>query len=280
MCRWMVYSGDPILAEDLLFKPEHSLIEQSLHSTMGATTTNGDGFGIGWYGEGPVPAVFKNVDPAWNDQNLRELTQQVRTGLLFAHVRASTGTPVQRSNCHPFRHGSRLWMHNGAVFGFHELKRDIMFAIDPSLYPDIEGSTDSEALFFLALTFGLEDDPITAVAKAVGLVEHLAERHGVADPVQATMATSDGQSVWAFRYSSMHRSRTLFHSTNVAQLRDLHPELEVLGRVGDEARLVVSEPLRDLPGAWREVPESSCGIIQPGDDEIRDFAPIPPTFVA
>ena len=109
----MVYSGDPLLAENLLFKPEHSLIEQSLHSRMGATTTNGDGFGIGWYGLGPRPAVFKSVDPAWNDQNLRELTSQVTTRLLFAHVRASTGTPVQRSNCHPFRHGDWLWMHNG-----------------------------------------------------------------------------------------------------------------------------------------------------------------------
>ncbi|WP_231372289.1 class II glutamine amidotransferase [Terracoccus sp. 273MFTsu3.1] len=280
MCRWMVYSGDPILAEDLLFKPEHSLIEQSLHSRMGATTTNGDGFGIGWYGDDPKPAVFKSVDPAWNDENLRELTSQVRTRLMFAHVRASTGTPVQRSNCHPFRHGTWLWMHNGAVFGFHELKRDLMFAIDPSLYPDVEGSTDSEALFFLALTFGLEDDPIGAVARAVGFVEDLAERRGMSNPVQATMATSDGERVWAFRYSSQHQSRTLFHSTNVAQLRELYPELEGLRSFGDETRFVVSEPLRDLPGAWREVPESSCGIIQPGDDEMRPFEPVRPTHVA
>ena len=178
----MVYSGDPLLAEDLLFKPEHSLIEQSLHSTMGATTTNGDGFGIGWYGLGPTPAVFKNVDPAWNDRNLRELAAQVRTPLFFAHVRASTGTPVQRSNCHPFRHDDWLWMHNGAVFGFHELKRDLVFAVDPSLYPDIEGSTDSEVLFFLALTFGLEDDPMGGVARAFGFVEDLARRKGVSNP--------------------------------------------------------------------------------------------------
>jgi glutamine amidotransferase len=279
MCRWMVYSGDPVLAEDLLFKPEHSLIEQSLHSRMGATTTNGDGFGIGWYGEGSAPALFKSVDPAWNDENLRELTTQVRTRLLFAHVRASTGTPVQRSNCHPFRHGDWLWMHNGAVFGFHEMKRDLMFAVDPSLYPDITGSTDSEALFFLALTFGLEDDPVTAVARAVGFVEDLAERAGVANPVQATMAATNGESVWAFRYSSQHQSRTLFHSTNVAQLRDLHPEVEMLRTLSDETRFVVSEPLRDLPGAWREVPESSYGVIQPGEDELRPFAPIRPAHV-
>ncbi len=276
----MVYSGGPILVEDLLFKPKYSLIEQSLHSRMGATTTNGDGFGIGWYGDRQQPAVFKSVDPAWSDANLRELTSQVQTPLLFAHVRASTGTPVQRSNCHPFRHGDWLWMHNGALSGFHELKRDLLFAVDPSLYPDIEGSTDSEALFFLALTFGLEADPIDGVARAVGFVEDLAERRGVANPVQATMATSDGKSVWVFRYSSQHQSRTLFHSTDVTQLRSLYPDLELLRTLGDETRLVVSEPLGDLPGAWREVPESSCGIIQPGADEIRPFVPIRPVRVA
>ena len=276
----MVYSGGPILVEDLLFKPKYSLIEQSLHSRMGATTTNGDGFGIGWYGDRQEPAIFKSVDPAWNDANLRELTSQVRTPLLFAHVRASTGTPVQRSNCHPFRHGEWLWMHNGAVSCFHELKRDLLFTVDPSLYPDIEGSTDSEALFFLALTFGLQGDPVEGVARAIGFVEDLAERRGIANPIQATMATSDGKSVWVFRYSSQHQSRTLFHSTDVTQLRDLYPELEVLRMLGDEARLVVSEPLGDLPGAWREVPESSCGIIQPGADEIRPFVPIRPVHVS
>jgi predicted glutamine amidotransferase len=276
----MAYSGDPVLAEDLLFKPKHSLIEQSLHSSMGATTTNGDGFGIGWYGRGPTPAVFKNVDPAWNDRNLRELASQVSTPLFFAHVRASTGTPVQRSNCHPFRWRERLWMHNGAIFGFHELKRDLVLAVDPSLYPDIEGSTDSEVLFFLALTFGLQDDPIAGVARAIGFVEDLAERKGVTDPVQATIATSDGRSVWAFRYSSQHQSRSLFHSTAVTELRRLHPEVEALATISDDARLVVSEPLRDLPGAWREVPESSVGIIQAGDDEIRSFTPVRPAHAA
>lgn len=276
----MVYSGDPLLAENLLFKPEHSLIEQSLHSRMGATTTNGDGFGIGWYGLGSRPAVFKSVDPAWNDQNLRELTSQVKTPLLFAHVRASTGTPVQRSNCHPFRHGNWLWMHNGLVRGFHDLKRELAFAVDPALYPHIEGSTDSEMLFFLALTFGLEDDPVRGVARAVGFVEDLASRRGVPNPLQATIATSNGESVWAFRYSSEHQTRTLFHSTDVNQLRLLHPEVEELTHLSDEARFVVSEPLRDLPGAWRELPESSVGIIQPGDDEIRSFQPEPPALVA
>ena len=273
MCRWMAYSGDPVLVEDLLFRPKHSLIDQSLHSRLGATTTNGDGFGIGWYGEGPRPALFKSVDPAWNDQNLREIATQVRTPLFFAHVRASTGTAVQRTNCHPFRHGRWLWMHNGAVRGFHEIKRELLAAVDPSLFPDIEGSTDSETLFFLALTFGLTDDPIRAVSRAVGFVEKVGRESGIDDPVQMTVATTDGESMWVFRYSSEGKSRSLFFSTAVSSLRQLHPEVEVLHRLSEEARFVVSEPLRELPGAWNEVPESSVGLVRPGQDEISEFRP-------
>ena len=40
---------------------------------------------------------------------------------------------------------------------------------------------------------------------------------------------------------------------------------------------MVSEPLGDeLPGAWNEVPESSWGVIKPGDDEIHAFEPEAP----
>ena len=275
MCRWMAYSGDPVLAEDLLFRPAHSLIDQSLHSRMGAETTNGDGFGIGWYGEGAAPALFKSIEPAWNDRNLRELANQVRAAVFFAHIRASTGTPVQRSNCHPFRYDRWLWMHNGAITDFHRVKRDLVLAVDTSLYPDIEGSTDSEALFFLALTFGLADDPPRAVERAVGLVEEVGRRHGIEHPIQMTVATTDGSSIWAFRYSSVGRSRSLFYSTAVTTLRELHPELEVLRELSDHARLVVSEPLRDLAGAWNEVPESSWGVVRmTGQDELHPFHPI------
>jgi predicted glutamine amidotransferase len=275
MCRWLAYSGDPILIEDLLFRPVHSLVDQSLHSRMGATTTNGDGFGVGWYGDDEsAPAVFKAIEPAWNDWNLRELAGQIRTRLMFAHVRASTGTPVQRSNCHPFRYDRWLWMHNGAIAQFAAVKRDLLLAIDPSLFPGIEGSTDSETFFFLALTFGLFDDPPRAVERAVGLVEDIGHRHGIQHPIQLTVATTDGSSIWAFRYSSEGRSRSLFYSTAVSALRRLHPEVPVLQTLSDETRLVVSEPLGDLEGAWNEVPESSWGIVRAnGDDELHPFRP-------
>jgi len=277
MCRWLAYSGSPLLIEDVLYKPAHSLIVQSLHSTLGAETTNGDGFGLGWYGAGETPGVFRSIEPAWNDRNLRELAAHIESPILFAHIRASSGSPVQQTNCHPFRHGRWLWMHNGVIREFSEVKRELVLAVDPSLYPHIEGSTDSEVFFFLALTLGLEDDPPGAVEQAVGLIEEIGRRHGVANPIQMSVATTDGTSVWAFRYSSEHDSRTLFYSTDVVTLRALHPEVELLAKVSDESRLIVSEPLRDLPGAWNTVPESSYGVVQAGQDELRSFTPKVPS---
>jgi glutamine amidotransferase len=273
MCRWLAYSGSPVRIEDLLYKPEHSLIDQSLHSKLGAETTNGDGFGVGWYGVGETPGVFHSVEPAWNDWNLRELAGHLESPVVFAHIRASSGTPVQQTNCHPFRHGRWLWMHNGLIGDFHRVKRDLMLRVDPELYPEIRGSSDSELFFFLALTFGLEDDPPGAVEQAVGLIEAVGREHGVDHPIQMTVATTDGSRVWGFRYSSEGKSRSLFYSTDVSTLRQTHPELPALRKLSDESRLVVSEPLRDVEGLWNEVPESSYGVIEEGQDEMRPFTP-------
>ena len=276
MCRWLAYSGTPVLLDELLYKPKYSLIDQSLHSRLGATTTNGDGFGVGWYGVGDTPAVFHSMEPAWNDRNLQELAKHTSSPLVFAHIRASTGTAVQQTNCHPFRHGNWLWMHNGALRDFERVKRDLRFAIAPELYPEIEGSTDSETFFYLALTRGLEEDPPKAVQEAVGIIEETGRRHEVEHPIQMTVATTDGERVWAFRYSSEGDSRSLFFSTDIVTLKTLYPDDARLQDLGDESRLIVSEPLGTLAGAWNEVPESSWGVIQPGQDEIHDFAPASP----
>jgi glutamine amidotransferase len=148
-----------------------------------------------------------------------------------------------------------------------------LLAIEPSLFDDIVGSTDSEALFYLALTFGLEDDPIGAMERAVGFVEATGRERGVEHPVQMTVGMSDGKRLWAVRYSSEHRSRTLFVSEHVDALRKLHPDNPRLQRFTEEDRIVVSEPPGSLPGAWLEVPESTAIIIQQGADEQLPFQP-------
>ncbi|GAA1122474.1 class II glutamine amidotransferase [Kitasatospora arboriphila] len=282
MCRWLAYSGSPIALAELLYKPRHSLIDQSRHARMGVETTNGDGCGVGWYPDigggtdGAEPAIFHATGPAWSDRNLLELSRCVRSPLFLAHIRASTGTAVQQSNCHPFRYGRWLWMHNGAISGFPELKRDLALTVDPTLYPFIEGSTDSELMFYVALTFGLQDDAPRAVERMIGTIEAVAQRHGVPDPLQMTVAVSDGHRLWAFRYSTERHSRSLFFSTDVRTLRTLHPEIEALQEVADGTRVVVSEPLGDLEGAWHEVPESSYGVVEDGHGELHTFSPLAP----
>jgi predicted glutamine amidotransferase len=91
MCRWMAWHGQPVLIEELLFKTRHGIVDQSLHSRMGAEPTNGDGFGLGWYGGGEGPAVYHSVAPAWGNANLRELAAHVESPMFLAHVRAAIG---------------------------------------------------------------------------------------------------------------------------------------------------------------------------------------------
>lgn len=278
MCRWLAYSGSPILLDELLFKPEHSLIEQSRFAQLGAETTNGDGHGLGLYQDGGDirPMVIRSITPAWSDLNLRELADHRRSRLFFAHIRASTGSAVQQTNCHPFRYDRWLWMHNGVIADFDRLKRDPVFAVDPELYPAIHGSTDSEVMFFLALTFGLAEDPPAAVERMAGFVERSGREHGVEHPLQMTIAASDGERVWSFRYSSENRSRSLFYSTDVHSIRQLQPDMFAREQLTDDARLIVSEPLRDLPGAWNEVPESTYIVIEHGMHEVHPFLPVMP----
>src|ERR1700750_1411224 len=184
MCRWPAYSGSPIVLERALYAPAHSLIDQSLHSKLGAETTNGDGFGVGWYGEGNTPGIYRSIDPAWNDRNLQNISAHIRSPLVFAHLRPPIGSAVQETNCHPFCHGKWLFMHNGFIDGFHDIKRDLTLAVDPALYASIEGSRHSGVFFYRALPSALEEAPPAAVAAAVGLIEDVGRKHGFEHPIQ------------------------------------------------------------------------------------------------
>jgi glutamine amidotransferase len=260
----MAWLGQPVLIEELLFKTQHGIVDQSLHARMGAEPTNGDGFGLGWYGSGEGPAVYRSISPAWADPNLRELAAHTESSLFLTHVRAAIGSPVQETNCHPFRRGRWLFVHNGYIADFHLLRRDLMLAVDPGLFAEINGSTDTEVVFHLALTFGLEDDPVAALERTVGVIESAAEARGVKGAVQATFGVSDGESLWAVRYSTEGPARSLFASADAEALRRLYPDNPRFKRLGADDRLIVSEPFSDLPGVWREIPEATAVTVQRG----------------
>src|SRR3954469_516903 len=215
MCRWMAWFGQPVMIEEVLFQTPHGIVDQSLHSRMGAETTNGDGFGLGWDGARAGPRWFHSVEPAWGDANLRELAAHIESPLFMTHVRAAIGSPVQQTNCHPFRHGRWLFVHNGYIAEPRVLRRDMMLAIDPALFADVQGSTDTEVVFHLALTLGLESDPIGALERTIGFIEATAAENRVAAPAQGTFGVSDGTCLWAVRYASVGSARSLFASADV-----------------------------------------------------------------
>jgi predicted glutamine amidotransferase len=276
MCRWMAWLGQPVLIEELLFKSQHGIVDQSLHARMGAEPTNGDGFGLGWYGDGIGPAVYRSVSPAWGDPNLRELAAHIESPLFLAHVRAAIGSPVQETNCHPFRRGEWLFVHNGFIADFHVLRRELMLAIDPELFADVQGSTDTEVVFHLALTHGLTEDPIAALETTVGLIETAARNHGIDEAVQASFGVTDGTTLWGVRYATDGQPRTLFLSADAKAVQNLYPDNPRFQRLTDDDRLIVSEPLSDLPGVWHEVPKSTAVTVRRGGVlEELPFRPLP-----
>ena len=249
MCRWIAYKGQPIYLDALVATPERSLIAQSMCAAETHVATNGDGFGVGWYGEREVPGLYREVRPAWSDENLRSLCSQVRSPLFFAHVRASTGPATARANCHPFAVGRWMFMHNGQIGGYHAVKRRLDALIPDALYPHRAGTTDSEALFLAAFAFGLEHDPVGALLRTLAAVDGMMGEAGVTEPLRATLALTDGRDLHAIRWASDGRAPTLYY------------------RHASHALMVASEPLDSDRAAWREVPQHGV-LLSRGDEPL------------
>jgi predicted glutamine amidotransferase len=276
MCRWIAYFGNPIRPRTLLYDTAHGLVEQSRRDRFAGGHPNADGVGLGWYddaGGDDEPGLYRNTMPAWGDRNLRDLAGHIRSPLFLGHIRAATGTPVEQSNCHPFRHGRWLFQHNGFIDQHLEHRRELLLAVDPALFPSIDGTTDSQLLFFLALTFGLEHDPIGALERMAGFVEAIGHSHDIAEPLQMTIAVSDGERLYAARYASGPVVNSLFVSEHATSIRALYPDDERFSVFSDSSRVIVSEPLGDLPGVWREVPPATALIVGPDQDVEMPFKP-------
>lgn len=257
MCRWIAYLGEPVFLEDFVVSPGRSLVAQSRRAHESMTEVNGDGFGLGWYGDRPEPGIFRDIRPAWSDDNLLSIARQVRSRLFLAHVRASTGTSTTRANCHPFTVGPWLFMHNGSIGDYWRLRRQIEMTIPDHLFEHRHGTTDSEAMFLVMLGAGLEGDPQDATARAVGQIELLMRRAGVEAPLRFTSAFSDGRRLYAVRYASDDQPLTLYTR---ARLRGM-------------GTLVASEPLDEVRDGWTPVPPNSFVTVGPDGVEAVPFRP-------
>lgn len=246
MCRWIAYRGAPIFLETWVAAPAHSLIHQSLHAAEAVTGTNGDGFGVGWYADRDEPGLYRETLPAWSDENLRHLCRQIRAQLFFAHVRASTGPATSRNNCHPFAHGRWLFMHNGQIGGWPQMRRAVEGMIPDALYDARAGTTDSEALFLAMVAAGIEADPVGAVTATLEAVAARMRAKHIKEPLRFAAALTDGRDIYAFRWASDDRPPTLYFSET------------------EERLLVASEPLDGARERWTLAPSNHALIAREG----------------
>ncbi|MEX2352752.1 MAG: class II glutamine amidotransferase [Gammaproteobacteria bacterium] len=212
MCRFILYQGPPILLGSLLIEPRHSLIRQSVNSYEREEPLNGDGFGVGWYAPefSEDPAVFRSITPAWNNRNLHNLARVVAGSCIFAHVRAATqSSGVNEANCHPFRYGSYLFMHNGDVGNFRKVRRRLLESVCDEAFSNVFGSTDSEHFFAVLIDELLKhkgDDSATAIAAALDVaisrVVEIVRQYGEGEPCYLNIAIGDGYNAVVSRYTN------------------------------------------------------------------------------
>ncbi|MEE2908600.1 MAG: class II glutamine amidotransferase [Planctomycetota bacterium] len=268
MCRWLAYCGEPIPMSRLLSEPEHSLLQQSRKAIQTQYTVNGDGVGVGWYSQSaPEPGLYRETRAAWNDENVDSLSHHVRSGLFLAHVRAVTRGAVARINTHPFRMSHWLFQHNGDVGGWDRVHKDLDQMISPPFYDERKGQTDSESLFALAMSLGLQQDPATALSAMVREVEALRTKHAVSEPFRMSVAATNGEALWAARYSSNGDTPTLYWGRGLSLVghdgcvNSLHPDSTV----------IVSEPLDMDTSSWQAVPDRGLLYVHNGDVTVSEL---------
>ncbi|KAK5657277.1 hypothetical protein OQA88_3336 [Cercophora sp. LCS_1] len=299
MCRFLVYNGsDEILLSKLILDPTHSILKQSFDSRLRLDTrrgqNNADGFGIGFYTEpklGAAPCLFTSTTPAWNCVNLQRLASKTASRLIFAHVRATTEGSLSEDNCHPFCHGSLMWMHNGGLGGWKQIKRRLGERLADKWYLGVVGGTDSEWAFALFLDtlermgydpssqpeggFGptvLRKAMLKTIAIINELIDGIPESIVLAENVDTrsllNFALSDGHTVICTRYvgSSSDEAASLYYSSgSLWETRMPDPDNTdyqmARSDKGADVVLVASEPLTFERENWVNVPTNSILTI-------------------
>lgn len=278
MCRFLTYAGAPILLADLLYRPVNSLIMQSHHAREREEPLNGDGFGVGWYTPeiDPSPCVQRSVTPAWSNRNLQALATKTRAAHLFAHVRAaSPGMVVTDVNVHPFAYDRFMWMHNGFVSGFHQIKRTLREGLKDEFYNMIQGTTDSEHAFALFLNclhdaFGEVDvtEMRRALVETIARLSEMTKSAGITEASFYNFAVTDGQAMVISRFcsaegikgASLHFSRGSSFECLPDGVCDMH---SVSSEQAASSVIVSSEMLTDDPSDWLDVPDNHTITVLP-----------------
>lgn len=238
MCRLAAWFGPSIKIEELILTPSHSLVDQSQAATESKFAVNGDGYGFAWYAEDGRIGLYRDVLPAWGDSNLASLASMITSRVILAHVRASTFGENSRSNCHPFVSGCWSFMHNGQIGNFAKYRRKLENDLSDSAFSQRVGNTDSELLFLLLLSHGLNKDVTSACQSVLELIARVTAESGKPNRISAVF--SDGRRLFALRTSSDNKSPSLY-----------------IGKKSDDSVLIASEPLDRNHDHWSAIEENT-----------------------
>ena len=265
MCRLIAYLGHEVLLENVLVDPTNSLVKQSLNARESDYPTNGDGFGLGWYAPeiNEEPALFTSIFPAWNDRNLLNLASKIESPCFFGHVRAASAGGVTPYNCHQFVHGKWMFMHNGGINNFIQIKRHIRHLLDDDIYNWIQGDTDSEHIFalFIQMSKGRDLSAFDAVAQLThdvfNKIHQVTAEFGTLGASYLNICITDGTRILATRYCSDRRyTPESMHYAIGNSYALKNKQYRLLKRSGPpQCVLVASEMLNDFSGDWKSIPD-------------------------
>lgn len=288
MCRALLYLGQPVLLDNLLFKPESSLVKQAYMPRM-LHMLNLAGFGMmAWNKssfEPDLPYCYRSPTLPVFDGNLKSIASKFQADCVLAHVRGvpySTSVNVSLQDTHPFHfEDCRLaFAHNGDLRRYHEMKEPLLGYMQPGIVGRIAGSTDSEWIY--ALLLSQLDDPhghingariIEAVAKTVDIIANVRRRCGISVSSSMNLFITNGAEAVALRYcfdfgcyptdtpSEVREADMSFLSMWYTTGREFgfhEGEWKMIGGEKSANSLIIaSEPLTHDTATWLEVPEYS-----------------------
>jgi glutamine amidotransferase len=274
MCRFVAYIGPSILADDLLYKPKFSLVTaQTMNAGEMSVSVNGDGFGIGFYAPelDNEPCVFRSIRPAWSDGNLKNLAKKIHSPCMFAHVRAaSPGIPVEELNSHPFSCGKLMFMHNGVLGGYKQIRRKLLRSLNDVAYDAIQGSTDSEHMFGLFLNHIADpygnvtcEQMVQAMKGMFADLDDLLMESAVRQHSYLNLAVTNGTCLIAVRYTTNPNVQpaSLYYMFG-REYKCLEDQCGMEPSYGKPSAIVVaSEPFTARRSDWMKVERNSMMVV-------------------
>lgn len=278
MCRFAAYIGHKkVLLNELLEKPNNSLISQSRAAQESSFVLNADGFGVAWYDKSidSTAGVFKSVRPAWNDNNLHHIASKIKSDCFIGHVRASTVGDVTVNNCHPFTYKQYTFVHNGTIGSFEKIRKRLINELDDEYLNNIKARTDSEHIFALVMQYLHKDSSknlAMAIKHAFSKVDEWQKDLGDDAYSKLNVVLTDGEQLVATRYVNKGKDPlTLHYATGEGVDLGLDDHI-IKGSQGNGAVVVASEHLTDYLDEWVDVPLNHYLVIDKDlDIQINSF---------